>query len=408
MGRIARAIGYLGLACAFAGTAAAAQDGAAQTEPDARGKAIIADYKALSVARAIDDRCMVLDFANRRLLENAMIGHMMDLPGIAGTSPVEMGAEAYYANISAITEKHAKPMREVAANIPCAKADQALAEAKLFLAADIIAHQQISRDAFAEMADEQEKSLFAQLVRAVQGSLAQAPEGTLERYVGGRMRTIDAQGKDAAGHALWSLRQFETARLFGIKGHDLRWDEAQRGWVLWDMQRRAKVPSYVFDAPVRVPLFESEGEGWERKTFANREALLLPRKGGPSMEFVAFPTEAGMDLSGAEALVGVGSGQMDMALFLPVIDWTEGRAKALSRECPASAHCFRFDFKVTNAMEKRVRENRDVYSAQFALLASSARSIESIAKLKKAARLGTKRLYSPSLRDMFPNASRGE
>ncbi|WP_350171669.1 hypothetical protein [Erythrobacter sp.] len=377
---------------------------AGEGEPDARGKAIIADYKALSAARAIDDRCMALDFANRRLLDNAMIGHMMDLPGIAGTSSADMGTEAYYANMSAIIEKHAGPMREMAAGIPCAKADQALAETKLFLAADLIAHQQISKDAFAEMANEQEKRLFAQLVRAVQGSLAQAPEGTLERYVGGRMRTIDIYGKDAAGHALWSLRQFETARFFGIKGHDLRWDGAQDGWVLWDKQTRAKVPDYVFDAPVRVPLYESEGEGWERKTFATREALLLPRNGGPFMEFVAFPTEARMDLSRAEALVGAGSGQMNMALFLPVIDWTEGRAKASARECPASAHCFRFDFKVTNAMERRVRENRDVYSAQFALLAPSARSIESINKLKSAARLGNKRLYSPPLRDMFPQA----
>lgn len=389
-------------ALAFFAAPVSAQDSSEAL--DGKAKATIADYRALSAARAIDDRCMALDYAPRRLLDNVLIGTMLDLPGIAGTSSAGMGTKAYYANMSEISEKYGKPVREKVAQIPCEQADQALAEARLFLTADILAHFERAGDAFDEKASESEKRMFGQLVRSVRSSLAQAPEGTLERYVRARMQTIEEEGEEAAAAAIWSLRQFATAGLLGASGYTMRWDEEQRGWVLWVLRDDRQLPSFVFDVPVRVPLFESEGVGWDRKTFARREALLLPRKGGPSMEFVALPTEREMDLSGARAMIAAGSGKTDMTLFIPVADWTEGEARASTLDCPSPAQCFRFDASLTDAMEKRVRENRDVYTAQFALLAKSTAGVETIGQLRREAGIENRPLYRPPLRDMFPQA----
>jgi len=175
--------------------------------------------------------------------------------------------------------------------------------------------------------------------------------------------------------------------------------------VLWEPQAARKVPSYVFDVPSLVPLFESEGEGRARKTLSRRKALVLPRKGGHRMEFVAFPTEPGMDLAQAQAMVSAGTGRREVAFIVPVTDWTEGRAPARrARGCPARGQCFRFDDEVTDAMAARVRARKDLYTAQFALLAGSASWIDTISDLKRVARLEGRSLFRPRLREMFPQA----
>lgn len=68
------------------------------------------EYQTFTAAIALDDKCSALSYQYRSLVDDMVLGSMLDLPGVAGTSSAEMGMQAYYDNI----DKIAAPLGEAA------------------------------------------------------------------------------------------------------------------------------------------------------------------------------------------------------------------------------------------------------------------------------------------------------
>lgn len=399
IGRFFVASAAWGLACSAALSPAHAQSaGEAQGLPEGY---IANEYQTFTAAIALDDKCSALSYQYRSLVDDMVLGSMLDLPGVAGTSSADMGMQAYYDNIEKVAAPLGEAARARAAAIPCSQADQFLGEVQLSVIADLFALIQLSDGKFETMATDGEKGLVTGILNEVRRALQGAPQGTFEGFVQARMLRRDVSGEEAADYALGNLRKVQIARAINGLRKDLRRDGEREGWILWDPMTRSAVPDMVFSDPAIIPVRKAQGTGLGKRYRLDDRAVILPFK-GRGLEFALLSFFPGSELGPVTGVISAGSGNISA---FGTVDYTNAHARATDTDCVQGAQCLRFDSQTTRSIKRRVEGGMNRFGLHMVLVRPEGSDVEESAlKIRSMTSPALDATYNPSVEDLFPDA----
>ncbi len=393
-------IGRFFLACAawalaFSGALYPAQ---AQELPDGY---IAKEYQTFTAAIALDDKCSALSYQYRSLLDNMVLGSMLDLPGVAGTSSADKGMQAYYDNIDKVAAPLGEAGRAHAAAIPCNQADQILGEVQLAVTADLFALIQLSDGKFETMATDAEKGLVTGILSEVRRALKGAPQGTFEQFVQARMLRHDVSWEEATDYALGHLRKFQIASAINAIRKDLRRDADREGWILWDPMTRSAVPDMVFSDPAIIWVRKAQGSGLGKRYRLDTRAVIMPYK-GRGLEFALLSFHPALELGSATGVISTGSGNVSA---FGTVDYTNAHATATDTDCFEGAQCLRFDSQTNRSIKRRVEGGMNRYGLDMVLVRPEGSGVEESApKIRSMTSPALDATYKPPVKDLFPQA----
>lgn len=390
-------LGALALAL---GPAVQAQQADQQATPEAN------DYVTFAAAQRVDDRCALMTYAHRKLLNAMVFDSMLRLPGVAGTSPTQMGYQEYYDNLGQVVEPLSAIAETNAAKFDCVQAQSAFGQIRLALTADIFAHVAIAREDFMELADNERQQSYAQLLSSTQAALAQQPQGTLDRFVAARAQRTTRSGEDAANYALAALDWLAVSGRINATGFDLRWNGQAKGWALVNAATGGSQIG-VFGEPARIRVYERQDGGAGHSYSQMEYAYVLPRRASGddgAMRFAVYNASRSQPLENVEARIYAGSGEVSSVGFVPLVDVTTASAEVTAAQCDIRfGQCVTFDQTPSEMIRSRLESGDNNFGMQLVLVRENGtREGENAQEVRRKVRPQAPRPYLPNLREIFP------
>lgn len=352
MGRLKVVLGTVALSAVMLAGPTQAQPQFSDLPPEASA------YRGLEVMREIDNRCPNLNFGERSTLNDLALGAMMRIPAIASSDIGELGPQAYFDRIDAVTAPIASEAKSAAIWAPCEEAPNILGRVKADLMVSVVAHIQKGREEFEANSTDLQKRMAANMIGALRQMSANGPAGALEQAVGAQMQRIDLTPAEAAQNARAFLSNYIISAGLAENGYTLRWSAPGEYWELIDLGTGERAGSQRYTDPINAAYYRlSGGEAEYFRTYdAQTRIIILPRKVKTFGGFIAFP------LNAAEPLP-------PSAVALWPKYMSEQNTENSTIGCVPRAQCFTFSMDTRRLLESRADDNELYRGVQVAVYA---------------------------------------
>ncbi|WP_338303455.1 hypothetical protein [Erythrobacter sp. Dej080120_24] len=350
LGRLKMVFGALALGGAIFAAPSQAQPQLSDLPPEASA------YRGFVVMREIDNRCPNLNFGERSTLNDLALGAMMRIPAIANSDIGEMGPQAYFERIEAVSAPIAAEAKSAAIWAPCEEAPRLLGRVKVDVMVSAVAHLQKGLPVFEESATDLQKRVAAALLNHLRQLTANAPQGALEQAVAAQMQQIELTPEQAAQDARRFMSHFAVSSGLANNGYALRWSEAGKGWMLIDTTTRERAGLDLYVEPRIAAYYRQASAPDDFAHFYNGDTriVMLPRKSDSRVGFIAFPVDASQPLEASEVAV-----------------WPRYMSEPKTRHsdfgCVRGAQCFRFSIETGRLLVSRADDSDLFQGARVAV-----------------------------------------
>lgn len=308
-----------------------------------------AKYRLFSTAQMIDNKCHLISFADREMINDTAVSALTQLPAVlAVEDPTDY--EAYFGAIDDATAPIQAELEPLVAQLPCDRGAMMISQVQFQSYADIFAHFRIAGDMFQETASPQQMQMLQILSNFLLQSLGEnGPQ--FEQMVEARKAELLSEEytpEQSASMVRGRMNLMNINRIIQAKGYDLRWNAEEDGWGLWAPQENRFERGLAFDDPAYSYTYTvTEGEtAWDTQAHIHRVIVLPGREYSSVLKIMVLSADPESPAIPGEARLSYGE------------DWASFRSfeRAPSGTCPMDA-CFTYSGADLRAMREAAAES---------------------------------------------------